>query len=675
MSTSEKSKYDELLQNVTESVKIQSQFKTTKNSQHLGWRSRIKNYFDHVQVIVVALNCEGRITLINQKGCQVFGWDESELIDQNWFSTCLPQPEGWDEVYPFFLKLLAGEVRSGEYFENPIITREGELRYIAWQNTLLHDEQCDIIGILSTGEDVTEKRKAERVLLESREEIAELFSMSLDMICVADINDFTLLKVNPAFTKIIGYLEEEILNRTFLDFIHPDDVNPMIDMIGEKFRKGRQILNYTSRFRCRDGVYRWLEWVINPIVNRGITFIIGHDITPNILADKEKKKLESQLQRAHRLEEMGTLAGGIAHDFNNLLMGIQGRVSLMAMDLDPEHPYFDHIVAIEENIRSATGLTKQLLGGARGGKYEVKPIDVNQVLINSSKMFGRIKKELPIHTKLGASPLIVEADRRQLEQVLLNMYINAWQAMPNGGTLFLETARMWLGEDHLRPHRVKPGSYIKVSVTDKGIGMDEATRQRIFDPFFTTKEKSRGTGLGLALADGIIKNHGGMITVYSELEYGTTFNIYLPASTKALQADVSMTRHLKQGTECILLVDDEKIILEVGKNMLERMGYSVLVADRGEEAINIIKEHGNAIDLVILDLIMPDMDGTVTFNRVRELYPQMNILMSSGYAINEQINTLMQKGCNGFIQKPYSISMLSQKVRQILNEKGSRKEE
>jgi signal transduction histidine kinase len=245
------------------------------------------------------------------------------------------------------------------------------------------------------------------------------------------------------------------------------------------------------------------------------------------------RRLEKELQQAQKLDSLGTLAGGIAHDFNNLLMGIQGRASLISLDLETFHPHQEHIHAIEEYIRSATSLTKQLLGFARGGKYEVKPIDMNELVLSSSAMFGRTRKEIKIHTKYQESPQVVEAYRDQIEQVLLNMYINAWQAMPpEGGELYLETKIATLDDDYCKPHQAEPGRYVNISITDTGSGMDEATRQRIFDPFFTTKEKSRGTGLGLASAYGIIKNHGGFISVHSEMGHGTTFNIYLPVSDK-----------------------------------------------------------------------------------------------------------------------------------------------
>jgi two-component system, cell cycle sensor histidine kinase and response regulator CckA len=293
------------------------------------------------------------------------------------------------------------------------------------------------------------------------------------------------------------------------------------------------------------------------------------------------------------------------------------------------------------------------------------------LVLGSSAMFGRTKKEIQIHTKCQASSLVVEADMGQIEQVLLNMYVNAWQAMPpEGGELYLETKIVTLNEAYCRPHRAKPGCYVKVSITDTGAGMDEATRLQIFDPFFTTKEKSRGTGLGLASAYGIIKNHGGMITVYSEIGLGTTFNIYLPLSDKESYREVHPEKGPIKGSATILLVDDEEMIIDVSRAMLERLGYRVVVCRGGREAVKTVTEKGDEIDLVILDLIMPGMDGGTTFDLIRRIRPGMPVLLSSGYAINGQAQEIMRRGCNGFIQKPYNITDLSYKVHTLLDKKN-----
>jgi two-component system cell cycle sensor histidine kinase/response regulator CckA len=394
----------------------------------------------------------------------------------------------------------------------------------------------------------------------------------------------------------------------------------------------------------------------------------GRLATLNFVRDiTEQKQLEFSLQQAKKMEAIGTLAGGIAHDFNNLLMGIQGRNSLMLLEIDPSHPHVDHLKGIEEYVQRATDLTRQLLGVARGGKYEVKPTDINQILRRSSEMFGRTRKEIHLHTTYQEDVWTVEVDRAQVEQVLLNLYVNAWQAMPQGGSLYLQTQNVVLNRAFSKPYGLSPGHYVSIAVTDTGCGMAEAVRQRVFDPFFTTKEMGRGTGLGLASAYGIVRNHGGIITVDSAEGRGTTFTLYLPATDRAVAVESRTSPQIRKGTETILLVDDEKMILDVGRQMLEKVGYRVLTSQSGEEALDVYAHFRQRIDLVILDMIMPDLSGGETFNRLKGIDPEVKVLLSSGYSMEGQAKVILASGCRGFIQKPFTIHSLSQKIRGILD--------
>ncbi len=433
-------------------------------------------------------------------------------------------------------------------------------------------------------------------------------------------------------------------------------------------------VQFECEFTVAGGERQWHDFSFVPVTRStgevdGF-YVMARDRTRNKRAEEERIKLEETLRVAQRLNSLGTLAGGIAHDFNNILMGIQGRTSLMSVNLVAFHPLMEHVLAIEEYIRSATNLTKQLLGFARGGKYEVKPTDLNALLLDSAKMFSRTKKELRVHQKLCDFAIVADVDRMQIDQVLLNIYVNASQAMPEGGDLYLET-NMTIIDDGLHNfYEIPPGKYARLSITDTGVGMTEDIRQRVFDPFFTTKEKQRGTGLGLASAHGIIKNHNGVITVYSEPGKGATFNIYLPLSDKEVLQEVPVAEQLQKGWETILLVDDEEIIREVGKAMLETLGYKVVVGASGGEALATIKAMGAAIDLVLLDLVMPGMDGGKTFDSIRELQPDMTVILSSGYSINGQADDIMKRGCNGFIQKPFNLAELSAKIRKVLDKSG-----
>ena len=562
-----------------------------------------------------------------------------------------------------------GHVHLAKFMTVPIFKNDSIVGVVGMANKETDYEESDILQVSLLMEAVwkVNERKQAELALQENNELLTLFVRHSPVYCyIKDVNSTRSLVLHASdnFLEMIGIPGCEMIGKKMEDLFPPEFASKITEDDWTVVSKG-EVLRLDEELNGRS--YTTIKF---PIIQGGKTLLAGYtiDITDRKLAEEEKAKLKEQLLQALKYEAIGTLAGGIAHDFNNLLMGIQGRVSLLSFDLETTHPHREHINALEEYIRSATSLTRQLLGFARGGKYEVKPFDMNELVQGSSVMFGRTKKEIRIHTKCQASPPVVEGDRGQIEQVLLNMYVNAWQAMsPDGGELYLGTKIVSLDETYCKPHQTEPGRYINVSITDTGTGMDEAIRTQIFDPFFTTKGKSRGTGLGLASAFGIIKNHGGMITVYSEVGHGTTFNIYLPVSDKEAHLGISMEGGLIKGSATILLIDDEELIIDVGQAMLERLGYRVVVCREGGEAVKVITDMGNEIDLVLLDMIMPGMDGGTTFDRIHEIQPDMPVILSSGYSINGQADKIMRRGCSGFIQKPYNISELSQKIGKVLD--------
>jgi PAS domain S-box-containing protein len=513
-----------------------------------------------------------------------------------------------------------------------------------------------------------EQKQAEKerdALTENLKETSNLLNAVLDaipdVIGVQDINH-RILRYNEAGYRFLGMTPTEVIGKKCYQLIGQSD--PCQNCATSKVYKSKkpeQVEKYVEELD------KWLDVRAYPLLDEDgtITRVIEHlrDITEDKHNEMKRLRMERQLQHAQKLESLGTLAGGVAHDFNNLLMGIQGRASLMSIELKANHQHHEHISAIMEYIKSATDLTKQLLGIAHGGKYEVRAIEINDLVEKGISMFGRTKKEIRIYTKYTDPSMVVVVDRSQIEQALLNIYVNAWQAMPKGGELYVETSAVSLDGAFCKPHNTEPGPYVKISVTDTGIGMSEATRQRVFDPFFTTKKKGRGTGLGLASAYGIIKNHEGIITVDSSVGEGSSFNIFLPVSDQKVEQEKMANNKVIKGTEIILLVDDEQIIRDVGKAMLEKLGYQVITVDSGEGALDIVKEKGEKIDIVLLDMIMPGLDGGKTFDQIRKLQPAMPVILSSGYSINGQANDIMSRGCNGFIQKPFHISELSQKIR------------
>ena len=497
-------------------------------------------------------------------------------------------------------------------------------------NTGIFDDSGNIIAIEGLSRDITERKRAEEALRESEDKFRSFAEQSL--VGTYLISGDVFKYVNPKFAEIFGYSVDECLdNMHFPQLVHPEDLATVEKQVGRRASGGTKAVRYSFRGIKKNSETIHVEIFGSSMLLKGKIVVTGTmlDITDRKQAEEKRKQLQAQLQQAQKMEAMGTLAGGIAHDFNNLLMAIQGRTSIVLMSKDSSHPDFDHLKGIEGHIKSAADLTRQLLGFARGGKYEVRPTDLNELIEKQNRMFGRTKKEIIIHEKYEEDLWSVEIDRGQIEQVLLNLYVNAWQAMPGGGDLYLSTENVTLDKSYVKPFSIEHGRYVKISVTDTGVGMGKATQKKIFDPFFTTKEMGRGTGLGLASSYGIIKNHGGLINVYSEKGHGTTFNIYLPASSKEIVEDTKPSGDTVRGTETVLFVDDEDIIIEVAEELFKELGYEVLIAKGGKEAVEIYEKNKDRIDIVVLDMIMPDMSGSVTYDRMKEIDPEIKVLLSS----------------------------------------------
>ncbi|MBW2075274.1 MAG: response regulator [Deltaproteobacteria bacterium] len=516
------------------------------------------------------------------------------------------------------------------------------------------DFKEEIVGL----EDITARHVAKELLSIRRHFEVTLASMSEGILEITP--EARIVYANPSAISLIGTSEENLLGSNFIELFGEMDRQRIQYLLGAAIRSTPEKTadDASVTLNGKDVLLN-----ISPVADEAHAsmIIILNDVT-------QRKRLEAQFQQASKMETIGTLAGGIAHDFNNLLMGIQGNVSLMLMNMDATHSYYERLRSIEKQVQSGAKLTSHLLGYARKGRYEVKPIDLNQLVEEASDTFGRAKKEITIHRELAEDLLTIEADHGQIEQVLLNLFVNAADAMPGGGDLILKTKNTTHEDMRGKLYDPKPGNYVVLTVTDTGMGMDQQTRMRIFDPFFTTKEMGRGTGLGLASAYGIIKGHGGYIDVDSKKGHGTTFSIYLPASgKKAQKAAVQTPDHIIRGTETVLLVDDEEPVRQVGRELLEAMGYRVLIARDGKEAIEIYKQNQDEIDIILLDMVMPKMGGGEVYDRIKEINPDIKVLLLSGYSIEGEADEILDRGCNGFIQKPFDIKELSYKLRDLLN--------
>ena len=482
---------------------------------------------------------------------------------------------------------------------------------------------------------------------------------------------------NDPLCKMLGYTPQELLGKNTREFTSRATMLKM-DQIYDQIRKTGEPIRGTGYDAVgKNGESLDLELAAslirnpkgNPVGIRGVL----RDVSERKDAEAQKRKFEIQVQQAQKMESIGTLAGGIAHDFNNILMGIQGNASLMLLKTDSRHAFYEKLKNIEAYVENGTELTRQLLGFARRGKYHTIATDINSIIDKSASMFGRTKKEIRIHKDLMPDIDTVEVDRGQIEQALLNLYVNAWQAMPEGGDLYLKTENVILDADfeNIQPYKVETGKYIKITVADTGSGFDDETKKRIFEPFFTTKEMGRGTGLGLASVYGIIKSHGGYINVHSQKDQGTTFAVYLPASAKEVQQEKvePVIKTVAKGTGTILLIDDEEMIIKVGQELLQELGYNVIAARSGEEAIRLYLKNADKIDLVVMDMIMPGMGGGETFDNLKAINPDIKVLLSSGYSINGQASKILERGCDGFIQKPFNLNQLSEKIQRIIAKK------
>ena len=506
--------------------------------------------------------------------------------------------------------------------------------------------------------DITERRSAEEALRKSEERYRLLVENASEGIFIDQHNAIKF--PNPKALEILGYSAEELAGTRLTDLLHPQDI-PLIEEIHQQDRPKKDRTS-TLRLRNKAGEELWLEVNAVPIIweNAPAFLHLFKDVTL-------QKKLEAQLLHAQKMEAIGTLAGGIAHNFNNLLMAIQGNVSLMLLDSDPGSPITERLNVLENLIESGSRLTSQLLGYARGGKNEFQPTNLNLLAEETSQTFGLTKKEIEIHLDLSNDVSHVMADRSQIEEVLMNLFVNAADAMSQGGDLFVTTRNVTEKALRGKPFKVAPGSYALIEVRDTGSGMDKRIKSRIFDPFFTTKPPGRGTGLGLASAYGIVKSHNGYIDADSEEGAGACFSVYLPCSEDLETCKTPEPSKPVRGAETLLLVDDEENVLKVARLMLEKLGYRVLAAKSGKEAVELCSCSKGSIDLAILDMVMPDMGGGALYEKLKEIHPQVKTLLSSGYSIDGQAMEIMKKGCNGFIQKPFGLADLSAKVRNILD--------
>jgi PAS domain S-box-containing protein len=516
---------------------------------------------------------------------------------------------------------------------------------------------------LTLSYDVTDRLRAEEALRASEERYRVLIEEAQDAIFVNDVAGI-VQEVNRAAERLVGTTRDALIGRSFLETLPPKDRERVWKTFEDTLQHGRLLDLLSIRIQRADGTIVPAEVTASVVEFGGKPHVVG------LLRDvSERNAMAEQLRMAQKMEAVGQLAGGVAHDFNNLLTAILGYSQLLAADLRGNPEQFMAIEEIRKAGERAAGLTRQLLAFSRKQMLELKILDLNEVVQHIQEMLSRlIGEDIQVITELDRNLGSVRADAGQIEQVIMNLAVNARDAMPRGGQLSIETQNADLDDSYAQTHvHVQPGPYVMLAVSDTGTGMDEATRQRIFEPFFTTKEKGRGTGLGLSTVYGIVKQSGGYIWVYTEQGKGTTFKVYLPrvygpAETLATPEAVAQPA---VGTETILLVEDEDSVRALARKTLEARGYRVLEASDGGEALEIAPNQ--EVDLLLTDMVLPGMGGSAIAARIREIHPRAKVLYTSGYTDDAIVRRgLMERGA-AFLEKPFTPSVLARKVREVLD--------
>ena len=628
-------------------------------------RDRAQRYLDTAEVMLISLDLEGRILLANRFACAVLEWPEGELLGRDWFETCVP-PLARDRSRARVADVVAGRALVAE---NLIMRRSGEERLIEWRSTATRNEAGTVTSTLSSGTDITERSRAVELVRRAEERMR--FALEASNVGIWDLDCVTgQVEWSAVLEAQNGLPPGGFAGRreAFVACIHPEDRAATIAAIDAAMTTGADF-SETHRVVWPDGTVRWLSgdgrFLRGPdgALLRGIG--ISRDVT-------ELRALDEQYRQAMKMEAVGRLASGVAHDFNNLLTVILGFTEFVTADAGLASQHANDLAEVIKAAQSASTLTRQLLAFSRQQVLHAAPLDLNQLLTEMTGMLGRLIGE-DIEVQLALAPRIslVIADQSQLEQVVMNLVVNARDAMTGGGRLTVETKDCSLDRSFLDEERVEAGRYVMLGITDTGCGMSPETRRRLFEPFYTTKETGKGTGLGLSTTYGIIKQSGGHIEVESELGRGTTFKVYLPCPALELDrldiAPAPAPALLKPAGETVLLVEDEAGVRFLARRILERSGYRVLEASNGDDAERLFDEYEQRIDLVVTDVVMPGCGGVELVGRLRRRVPALRVLYMSGYTEQSAAHEAGIDRGAPFVEKPFTAADFTRHVREALD--------
>ncbi len=602
----------------------------------------------------------GNFTFVNPMLCEMLEYSAEELVRMN-----VKDFLGEDENRLLFLTEAKKRAR-GEFsrYEITYITKSGKKLHVFTSASPIMENGV-YKGTRAVITDLTRIKEKEELLQKSEAMYRDLVTHMHEGLGITDaMGNFTF--VNPGYCEMLGYSQEELLGMNVKDIL--DEENRLLLLTEAKKRAKGQFSQYELTYITKSGKKLPTLLSASPIMENGV-YKGSRAVITDLTA---LKGMEAKLLQAQKMEAVGILAGGVAHDFNNILQAIFGYTQILMLNKKPDDPELRYLQTIEKSAQKASALIKQLLTFGRKVESHLQPVNLNLKIKNVTEILSRtLPKMIGIELHLAEDLKIVNADPIQIEQIIMNLGINAADAMPDGGRLIFETENVMLDEKYINSHLgSRPGEYVLLSVSDTGAGMDQETLQHIFEPFFTTKAVGQGTGLGLAMVYGIVKSHNGYITCYSEPGQGTTFKIYLP-TIETLPAKpilkIIENEELPRGSETILLVDDEEALRNLGQEILQGQGFSTLPAESGERAIEIYQEKKDRIDLIILDVSMPGMGGHRCFQELKKINPQVKVIVVTGYSANGRVKEMIKSGAAGFIGKPYRLADILNKIREVLD--------
>ena len=664
-------KYQGIIRDISEAKRAQEALKASQ--QHL---TQILNFLPNATMVI---DNEGKVVTWNHAMERMTGVKAEDILGKGNYEYALPF---YGERRPVLIDLVRKwDEETAEKYQH--VKRQGEALvsetydclvkpggFLRNKASLLYDSTGEVMGAIESIRDISDRKRTEEKLQYQKAYFEGLVDNMPDSIAIFD-DDGTIMEVNSQFIRMFGYPEEEVLSQNISELVGPPDRLEEAHSYRRRIASG-EIMKVETVRKSKDGALIDVSLRSAPVIIDNTIighFVIYRDISARKQAEKEKSGLESQLQQARKMEAIATLAGGVAHEFNNALMGILGNIELLKMDLPEDERRDRYFGAMKDSGHRMSRLTDQLLAYAQGGKYQPKNLKLDGFVIQTLQILQHgFKPAVRVETHFSKDISVIKADNAQMQMVLSAILNNSNEAIEDEGLIRITAENKYIDEDFAKQHPgFKPGSYVCLNIEDDGKGMDEETKDGIFEPFFTTK--FQGRGMGMAAVYGIVKNHDGWIYVDSELGKGTVVQIYLPAIEIEIEKPTKAAVEVVRGSGTVLMIEDEDVVIEVTQAMLEWLGYRVMVAKTGKDAIHITETFDGDIDLALLDIKLPDMEGGKVYPLIMEARPNLKVIVFSGFSIEGPARKILDAGAQDFIQKPFSLATLSEKLKEVLEGK------